>query len=91
MTTRIIITGAKGRMGQALAQCAARMPDLQVAAQIDMGDTLEAVIDKADVVIDFSFHSATADFAELCAKRRKAIPCLPPYWRWHAAIVSRAS
>ena len=73
MTTRIIITGAKGRMGQALAQCAARTPDLQVAAQIDIGDTLEAVIDKADVVIDFSFHSATADFAELCAKRRKAI------------------
>jgi 4-hydroxy-tetrahydrodipicolinate reductase len=73
MITRIIITGAKGRMGQALAQCATRIPELQVAAHIDMGDTLEAVIDKADVVIDFSFHSATADFAELCAKRRKAI------------------
>jgi len=73
MITRVIITGAKGRMGQALAQCAARNPELQVAAQIDMGDRLESVIDKADVVIDFSFHSATPEFAELCTRRRKAI------------------
>src|SRR5206468_54291 len=26
-----------------------------------------------DVVVDFSFHQATAEFAELCAKRKKAI------------------
>ena len=73
MTTRLIITGAKGRMGQALALSAARFADVHIAAQIDLGDTLEAVIDRGDVVVDFSFHAATADFAELCAKRRKAM------------------
>jgi 4-hydroxy-tetrahydrodipicolinate reductase len=67
--TRVIITGAKGRMGQALSQCAARMPELQVAAQIDMGDRLDSVIDRGDVVVDFSFHQATVEFAELCAER----------------------
>jgi len=71
--TKIIITGAKGRMGQALLQCAARMPELHVLAGVDMGDDLGAVIVKADAVIDFSFHQATPEFAELCAKQRKAI------------------
>ena len=71
--TRIIITGAKGRMGQTLIECAARVPDLQVAGRIDLGDDLGAVIEKGDVVIDFSFHDATASIAELCAAHRKAL------------------
>ena len=71
--TRIIITGSKGRMGQTLVMCASRIPELQVAGQIDQGDDLATVIDKGDVVIDFSFHNATASIAELCAKYKKAI------------------
>jgi 4-hydroxy-tetrahydrodipicolinate reductase len=71
--TRVIITGAKGRMGQTLVSCAARMAELEVAAQIDVGETLDSVINKGDVVVDFSFHQATADFAELCAKNGKAM------------------
>src|SRR5881296_2286708 len=71
--TRIIITGAKGRMGQTLIECAARIPELQLAGRIDLGDDLGAVIDKGDVVIDFSFHDATAAIAELCAAHRKAL------------------
>jgi len=71
--TRIIITGSKGRMGQALLNCAARIPELEVVGAIDQGDDLAAIIGKADVVIDFSFHSATPAIAELCAKHRKAI------------------
>jgi 4-hydroxy-tetrahydrodipicolinate reductase len=71
--TKIIITGSKGRMGQALLNCAARIPELEVVGAIDQGDDLAAVIGKADVVIDFSFHSATPAIAELCAKHKKAI------------------
>jgi 4-hydroxy-tetrahydrodipicolinate reductase len=71
--TKIIITGAKGRMGQALLNCAAKIPDLQVAGQIDQGDDLGAVIEKCDTVIDFSSHSSTAQFAELCAAHKKAL------------------
>jgi 4-hydroxy-tetrahydrodipicolinate reductase len=70
---RAIITGAKGRMGQALLQCAARVPELQVVGGIDLGDDPGSAIPKADVVIDFSFHQATPEFAEICAKHRKAI------------------
>jgi 4-hydroxy-tetrahydrodipicolinate reductase len=71
--TRILITGAKGRMGQALLQCAARIPSLQVAAQIDIGDDLNRYIDTCDVVIDFTFHEVTTGFARLCAAKKKAM------------------
>jgi 4-hydroxy-tetrahydrodipicolinate reductase len=71
--TRIIITGAKGRMGQALVSCAKNFLELEVVAAINRGDDLAAVIAKSDVVIDFSSHSATRDIVELCAKNKKAI------------------
>jgi len=70
---RLIITGSKGRMGQMLLACAAHRPDLEVFGQIDQGNDLGAVIDRGDVVIDFSSHSATPAIAALCAERRKAM------------------
>ncbi|HTI99803.1 MAG TPA: 4-hydroxy-tetrahydrodipicolinate reductase [Dongiaceae bacterium] len=71
--TKIIITGAKGRMGKMLLACAPSHPTLQVVGQIDQGDSLEAVIAAGDVVIDFSFHAATVGIAALCAQHRKAL------------------
>jgi len=68
---RLIITGAKGRMGQALVACAARNPALQVAAQLDLGGDLAAVIGQGDVVIDFTSHDATAGFAAICAQHKR--------------------
>jgi 4-hydroxy-tetrahydrodipicolinate reductase len=65
--TNVVITGAKGQMGRALVACAARFPDLNVVAQIDVGDDLESAMAKAGVVIDFSFHDATANVAASCA------------------------
>ena len=71
--TRIIITGSKGRMGQALISCATKIPDLQIIGQIDQGDDLGAVVEKCDAVIEFSFHSNTPVVAELCARHKKAL------------------
>jgi 4-hydroxy-tetrahydrodipicolinate reductase len=71
--TRVIITGAKGRMGQALLTCAKNFRELEVVAAIGRNDDLGAVIGQCDVVIDFSSHAATAGIAELCAKYKKAI------------------
>jgi len=71
--TKIIITGAKGRMGQALVSCAKNFRDLKIAATIDQGDDLAAVISKADAVIDFSSHDATQKIVAACAKNKKAI------------------
>ena len=71
--TKVIITGAKGRMGQTLIACAARMSGLEVVAQIDLGEPLAPLLSQADAVIDFSFHEATLPFAELCVRHGKAL------------------
>lgn len=71
--TKIIITGARGRMGLALLRCAERISDIEVVGQIDAGDDIRKIIEGADVVIDFSFHEATANFAEECARHKKAL------------------
>jgi 4-hydroxy-tetrahydrodipicolinate reductase len=66
--TRIIITGSKGRMGEALIAGAKSLRDLEIVGQIDQGDDLATVIKGGDVVIDFSLHSATPGIAQLCAQ-----------------------
>lgn len=71
--TRVIITGARGRMGKALLACAPQHRELEVAGQIDQGDDLAAIIARGDVVIDFSSHAATAAIADLCAQHGKAL------------------
>ncbi len=71
--TNIIIAGAKGRMGQALLNCAPRLGGFQVAGQLDLGDDLWLCILKADVVIDFTFHEGTVPLARICAANKKAM------------------
>jgi 4-hydroxy-tetrahydrodipicolinate reductase len=71
--TKIIIAGAKGRMGQAVLRCAENNPAFTVSGRIDRGDDLEAVLGQADVVIDFTSPESTLGFARLCAARQKAI------------------
>jgi 4-hydroxy-tetrahydrodipicolinate reductase len=71
--TRVIITGAKGRMGMALIACAPHHRELEVVGQIDQGDDLAAIVARCDAVIDFSSHSATLGIAALCASHGKAL------------------
>jgi 4-hydroxy-tetrahydrodipicolinate reductase len=73
--TKIIIAGAKGRMGHALLRCAETMPDITVSGMVDQGDPLGALLAQveADVVIDFTSHEVTLELAGYCAERHKAI------------------
>jgi len=71
--TRLIINGYKGRMGRALLDCAAALPDCKVTGQVDQGDDLETTLSQGDVVIEFSFHNITPTVAALCAKHKKAL------------------
>jgi 4-hydroxy-tetrahydrodipicolinate reductase len=73
MSTKLVIMGARGRMGRALIACAARRPGLRVVGEIDVGDEVEACIGSADVVVDFSLHEATLGIARLCAGVGKAL------------------
>ncbi|MBI5386711.1 MAG: 4-hydroxy-tetrahydrodipicolinate reductase [Verrucomicrobia bacterium] len=71
--TKLIITGSKGRMGQMLLACAARIPEIQVVGAVDQGDDISRFIADCDAVVDFSLHHATLGFAELCAQHQKAL------------------
>jgi len=69
---RILINGAKGRMGQAL-QAAAPAAGLTVAAALDQGDDLAAAVPDCDVIVDFSHHSVTTTVIDLAVRHRKAL------------------
>ncbi|MBI5425080.1 MAG: 4-hydroxy-tetrahydrodipicolinate reductase [Opitutae bacterium] len=69
---RLIINGAKGRMGRALLAAAADLK-LPVAASVDAGDDLAAALTLGDVLVDFSAHSATHRVIELAVAQKKAL------------------
>lgn len=71
--TKLVIVGARGRMGQMLLTCAARQPDLEVVGQVDQGDDPARVVPAADVVIDFSTHEVTPGLAALCARHDRPL------------------
>jgi len=73
LVTRILVNGAKGRMGQALIHCARQHAGLQVVAATDVGDDLGGWLPQVDAVIDFTHHDATPGVAALCAAAGKAL------------------
>jgi len=70
---RVIICGAKGRMGRALVASAKADPELQLAGEIDQGDDLSKIVGNCDVVVDFSIREATLTVAKLAAQHHKAL------------------
>jgi 4-hydroxy-tetrahydrodipicolinate reductase len=70
---RVIICGAKGRMGQALIACAKADPELQLVGEVDAGDDLGKVIGVCDAIVDFSVREATAGIAKLAGQHKKAL------------------
>ncbi len=68
---RIVLTGAKGRMGTTVRACVRSYSDIELVGEVDLGDDLAAHITKADVVVDFSVHTATVPILECCAAHGK--------------------
>ncbi len=81
--TRIIITGACGKMGKVIASVVAARDDCEVVAGVDKYNdntapfpvyaTLEEVNEEADVVIDFSNPSLLDDLLTYCKKNNTAV------------------
>ena len=70
---KILVTGSKGRMGQAVIQAVDRHPDCVVGAVIDMGDSLDDALQKCDAVIDFTTHHFSDELVAACLKHRKPL------------------
>jgi len=69
----LLITGKSGRMGQALLEAAAAVPEVSVTATHDSGEDLDAAISKADCVIDFTVHSFTTDVVTAAVRHDKKL------------------
>jgi 4-hydroxy-tetrahydrodipicolinate reductase len=69
---RVLLVGAKGRMGQTIS-AAAEAADVVVVAGLDLGDDLTKHIEACDVVIDFSHPSATEELCRVCRGAAKPV------------------
>ena len=64
---RVVLVGADGRMGQAVATAVAKDADLTIVAGVERGELLAPAIETSDVVIDFSAADATEAVCRACA------------------------
>ena len=71
--TKILVTGCNGRMGQSVIACSEPDEAIEVAACIDIDDCLESALDQCDAVIDFSFHTFTAQLVNACLAGQKPV------------------
>jgi len=72
--TRVLINGARGRMGQALIACAKADPaSFELSDGLDVGDDLAAALASCDAVIDFTHADSTVAVAEACAAAGKIL------------------
>ena len=60
---RVLLIGAAGRMGKTVLDLARRDREIEIAAECDLGDSIEAAMKNCDVAIDFS-HADIVD--EIC-------------------------
>lgn len=70
---RVLLVGARGRMGRAIAAAAAKESGLAIKAELGRGDPIAPKIDGCDVVIDFSTADATEAVCRACTEHGKAL------------------
>ena len=51
---RVLLVGAAGRMGKTVLDLAQSDPEIKIAGQCDLGDSIEPAMKNCDVAIDFS-------------------------------------
>jgi 4-hydroxy-tetrahydrodipicolinate reductase len=66
---KVGVLGARGRMGQAVCAAIADAADAEVAAQVDQGDALDALIG-CDLVVDFTHVGVVMDNLRWCVQHR---------------------
>ncbi len=68
---RLIVCGAKGRMGSITVEKLRASRDFVLAGEVDLGDPLEGL--QADVLVDFSHHTAAPHIMQWAAQNRVAV------------------
>jgi 4-hydroxy-tetrahydrodipicolinate reductase len=73
MSTRVLLVGAAGRMGQAIKRAVEGVDDIDIAALCNRGDAIENALSNCDVAIDFSHADATEQNCSACVSAAKPI------------------
>jgi len=64
---KVGVLGATGRVGSAVVAGVEKVDDLQLAAQVSAGDSLQVLVDEGvDVIVDFTTPNAVMDNLEFC-------------------------
>jgi 4-hydroxy-tetrahydrodipicolinate reductase len=64
---KVGVLGAKGRMGRTVCETVEDAPDTELVAQVDQGDSLDALLG-CDVVVDFTHVAAVMDNLRWCVE-----------------------
>jgi 4-hydroxy-tetrahydrodipicolinate reductase len=70
---RVLVIGAAGRMGKTIIELAKADPAIEIAAQCDLGDSIEAAIKSCDVAIDFSNPDAITEICRAALQHGKSL------------------
>nr|MDQ2813514.1 4-hydroxy-tetrahydrodipicolinate reductase [Actinomycetota bacterium] len=65
--TKVGVLGARGRMGREVVRVVNQAADLEVAAEVDQGDDLDA-LGGCDVVVDFTHPGAVMENLRWCTE-----------------------
>jgi 4-hydroxy-tetrahydrodipicolinate reductase len=72
-SVRVLLIGAKGRMGRTIVDLAQGEPNIDIVAQCDLGDAIAPAMQKADVTIDFSHADAIEETCGAAAEHRQPL------------------
>jgi 4-hydroxy-tetrahydrodipicolinate reductase len=67
MMIKVGVLGARGRMGRTVGETVEGAPDLELSAQVDQGDSLDALLG-CDVVVDFTHVAAVMGNLRWCVE-----------------------
>lgn len=70
---RVALIGARGRMGQTILDLARNDPKIDIVAQCDLGDAIDAAFKDSDVAIDFSNASSIEEVCRAATQSGKAL------------------
>ena len=72
-TLSVLLIGSAGRMGQTIVDLAKRDPNVEIAAQCDLGDAIEPAMKQSDVAIDFSNAGAVEEICRAALQHRQPL------------------
>ena len=70
---RVLLIGAAGRMGKTVLDLAEADPDIQIAAQCDLGDSIEPAMKNCDAAIDFSQPDSIDEICRAAVQHGKSL------------------